>query len=117
MLKLITDRLWVRWFGKTADLQKDTNCDSKYFIVDDDPPMIRHIHPTPDYVDSANNNGWHMTYASFIGGLIHGVLETCMFPAKVNSYCQPESEKPHATWFVVEFEPQVGEKMRRMKTA
>lgn len=112
VLKLITDRLWVRWFGRPASMQKDQTND-RYYITDDEPLVVKHVHPTPDYVDSSTGS-WFMTYASFVGGMIRGVLDTSQFYAQVSTYHQPEAEKPKATWFVVEFDAQVWERMRRV---
>lgn len=114
-LKLVTEKLWVRWFGRAAELQKDT-ATTRYFITDDDPLVVRHVHPTPDYIDSSNG-AWYMTYASFVSGMIKGVLDTCLFPAQVNSYHQPEMPlHPRLHWFVIEFEPHVWDRARRQRT-
>lgn len=114
-LKLVTERLWVRWFGKAADVQKDTSS-NRFFITDDEPVVVRHIHPTPDYIDTANNGAWFLTYASFVAGMIRGVLTTCQFPAQVSSYHQPEPDTPRAHWFVVEFDASVWDRARRQRT-
>lgn len=116
VLRLIAEKLWVRWFGKQADFQKDTGT-PRFFITDDDPLIIRHIHPTPDYVDSANHNTWFMSYASFVAGMIRGVLQSCQFPAQVATYHQPEEATPRCTWYVVEFEEHVWDRARRLKQA
>jgi hypothetical protein len=84
----------------------------KFYVVDDDPMLIRHVHPDPDYIH--NDGQWILNYASFVGGMIQGALQGCMLPAEVITYHQPDPAHPHSTCFLVAFDPVIMERLKRL---
>lgn len=114
VLKLLQDKLWSRWFGKPAnDVQQESNSD-RYFLIDSEPLVLRHVHPSPDYVDGEGH--WTVNYASFMGGMVQGALLSMGFEAEVVTYHQPEEKKPTQTIFVIGFSKQVWERERKLRT-
>ena len=111
-LNFISSKLWVKWFGKQAELQRETGSD-RYYVIDNDLLLTRHVHPNPDYLDGDGNVT--LAYTSFVGGMLQGVLESCLFPAKVVSYHQSVPGQNNRALFAVEFDPVVWSRERRMK--
>ncbi|CCW69503.1 unnamed protein product [Phytomonas sp. Hart1] len=104
-LKIIQERLWPRWFGRQADeIQREANSD-RFFIFDANPLVLRYVHASPDYLDSEGH--WNVNYASFMGGIIQGALQSMGFDCEVLTYHQPEPSKPHQSLFVIDFARQV----------
>ncbi len=112
-LNFIAGKLWPKWFGKQAELQRETGSD-RYYIIDNDLLLTRHVYPNPDYLDGDGNVT--LAYTSFVGGMLQGVLECCLFPAKVVSYHQSIQGQNNRALFAVEFEPSVWQRERRMKS-
>ncbi|EPY33442.1 transport protein particle (TRAPP) subunit [Strigomonas culicis] len=112
-LKLLQDKLWLRWFGKAAnDLQRESNSD-RFFLIDSDPLVLKSVYSSPDYVDSEGR--WTVNYGSYMGGIIQGALQSMDFEAEVLSYHQPEPDKPHQSLFVISFSKHVWDRERRIK--
>ncbi|KAG5492753.1 hypothetical protein JKF63_01333 [Porcisia hertigi] len=114
VLKLLQEKLWTRWFGRAAnEIQREGNSD-RFFLFDSDPIVLRHVHPSPDYIDSEGR--WNVNYAGFMGGIIQGALQSMGFEAEVQTYHQPAPSKPHQSLFVIEFAKHVWDRERRMRT-
>ncbi|ORC92131.1 transport protein particle (TRAPP) subunit [Trypanosoma theileri] len=112
-LKLFQDKLWSRWFGKPAsDLQRETGSD-RFFLFDSDPIVLRHVYPSPEYVDGEGR--WNINYASFMGGIVEGALNSIGFAAEVLTYHQPEPGKPHQSIFAISFPQYVWDRERRVR--
>lgn len=112
-LKLLQDKLWLRWFGKAAnDLQRESNSD-RFFLIDSDPLVLKSVYSSPDYVDSEGR--WTVNYGSYMGGIIQGALQSMDFEGDVLSYHQPEPDKPHQCLFVISFAKHVWDRERKMK--
>ncbi|CCW62167.1 unnamed protein product [Phytomonas sp. EM1] len=100
-LKLIQERLWPRWFGRPADeIQREANSD-RFFVFDANPLVLRYVNPSPDYLD--NEGHWNVNYASFMGGIMQGALQSMGFDCEVLTYHQPDPAKPHQSLFVIDF--------------
>ncbi|CAJ1012256.1 putative Transport protein particle (TRAPP) component [Leishmania naiffi] len=113
VLKLLQEKLWARWFGRAAsEIQRESNSD-RFFLFDSDPVVLRHVHPSPDYIDSEGR--WNVNYAGFMGGIIQGALQSMGFEAEVQTYHQPEPGKPHQSLFVIAFAKHVWERERKMR--
>ncbi|KPI85256.1 putative transport protein particle (TRAPP) subunit [Leptomonas seymouri] len=114
VLKLLQEKLWLRWFGRSAsDIQRESNSD-RFFLFDSDPLVLKYVHPSPDYIDSEGR--WNVNYASFMGGIIQGALQSMGFEAEVQTYHQPAPGKPHQSLFVVAFAKHVWDRERKMRT-
>lgn len=107
ILDLICNVMWIRWFGCRAELQKPAD-PCTFYIVDNDPYLSKYIRVTSDYTDAEGNPT--INFASFVAGVVQGVLEGCSFPAKVTAHYSSEKQFPYKTFFLIEFEPHVIER-------
>ncbi|EPY41124.1 transport protein particle (TRAPP) subunit [Angomonas deanei] len=112
-LKLLQEKLWLRWFGHAAnEVQRESGSD-RYFLGDSDPLVLKSVFASPDYVDSEGR--WTVNYASYMGGIIQGALQSMNFDCEVVTYHQPEPDKPHQSLFVVAFSKHVWDRERKLK--
>ncbi|CBH14661.1 transport protein particle (TRAPP) subunit,putative [Trypanosoma brucei gambiense DAL972] len=112
-LKLLQEKFWTRWFGKTAnDLQQEGES-TRYFLVDSNPMVLQHVYPSPEYMDSEGQ--WSINYASFMGGIVEGALRAVGFDADVLTYHHPEPDKPQQSIFAISFAQHVHDRERRIR--
>ena len=100
MLEFIKDRVWKHLFGRTADgLEQSTSNKNEFFIIDHNPITNRYV-SVPDHLGDFNP-------ASFIGGIIHGILDGAGFPCNVIAHQQlPSKQQPKKrTVFIVQLQP------------
>ena len=100
MLEFIKDRVWKHLFGRTADgLEQSTSNKNEFFIIDHNPMTNRYV-SVPDHLGDFNP-------ASFIAGIIHGVLDGAGFPSTIIAHQQlPSSKQPKKrTVFIVQIHP------------
>ncbi|ETO29546.1 hypothetical protein RFI_07573 [Reticulomyxa filosa] len=99
MLEFITKDCWKHIFGRLADgLEQSMQNDNEFFIVDHKPVTNRFVSLPPDMVT--------FNPASFIAGIIHGMLESAGFKCNVIALDQEsdnESKRPKRTLFIVQF--------------
>ena len=77
MLQFITTTVWRFLFGKTADLEKSTE-NEDYMIIDEMPL-------TNKFVSVPKNYG-RLNTASYLAGIIQGVLNGSNFPSSVSAH-------------------------------
>lgn len=95
-------------FGKEADsLKKVSDSDSKYYIEEVNPVVNRYISVPKDF--------GHLNCASFIAGIVNGVLDSAGFPADVKAFSKEvEGQKgPPRTIYYITFAPEVMERERK----
>ena len=100
MLEFIKDKVWKHLFGRTADgLEQSTRDKDQFFIIDHNPITNRYV-SVPDHLGDFNP-------ASFIAGIIHGVLDGAGFPCTVTAHQQlPSKQQPKKrTVFIVKLQP------------
>lgn len=100
MLEFIKDVVWKHLFGRTADgLEQSTSNKNEFFIIDHNPVTNRYV-SVPDHLGDFNA-------ASFIGGIIHGVLDGAGFPCTIIAHQQmPSKTQPKKrTVFIVRITP------------
>jgi len=99
LLKIIHSSVWSTLFDKTAGALK--KMDSHTYVIYDDEPLYLKFIP--------KREGKDYVYASFIGGIIRGLLDYAGFDAKVETQTPPndgKSEYP-TTAFVITFSEEV----------
>nr|CCC93097.1 unnamed protein product [Trypanosoma congolense IL3000] len=112
VMKLLQEKFWTRWFGKAAsDLQQENESD-RYFLFDSNPIVLRHVFPSPEYMDAEGQ--WNINYASFMGGIVEGALKAIGFDAEVLTYHHPEPDKPKQSIFAVTFSEHVRDRENRV---
>eukprot|EP01084_Bolivina_argentea_P183746 317028_1 len=100
MLEFIKDRVWKHLFGRTADgLEQSTSNKNEFFIIDHNPITNRYV-SVPDHLGDFNA-------ASFIAGIIHGILDGSGFPCTIIAHQQlPSKQQPKKrTVFIVQIKP------------
>jgi len=99
MLSFIKDICWKSMFGKVADnLQKSVERDSEYMIHDNDPIVNKYI-SVPSEMGS-------LDCASFMAGIIKGILDSAGFGAEVRAVPVEieDGSKRCRTVFVINFD-------------
>ncbi|KAK3900609.1 NO signaling/Golgi transport ligand-binding domain-containing protein [Staphylotrichum tortipilum] len=109
LLHFIKINLWTHLFGRQADrLEKSSNPDTpdEYMIVDNEPVVNAYI--------SVPREMSQLNCAAFVAGIIEGVCDGAMFPARVTAHTVGGKEEgemwPGKTVFLVKFQPEVLER-------
>ena len=109
LLHFIKINLWTHLFGRQADrLEKSSNPDApdEYMIVDNEPVVNAYI--------SVPREMSQLNCAAFVAGIIEGVCDGAMFPARVTAHTVGGKEEgemwPGKTVFLVKFQPEVLER-------
>ncbi|KAK4151998.1 NO signaling/Golgi transport ligand-binding domain-containing protein [Chaetomidium leptoderma] len=109
LLHFIKINLWTHLFGRQADrLEKSSNPDTpdEYMIVDNEPLVNAYI--------SVPREMSQLNCAAFVAGIIEGVCDGAMFPARVTAHSVGGKEEgemwPGKTVFLVKFQPEVLER-------
>jgi|ERR1712129_105655 len=100
MLEFIKDNVWKHLFGRTADgLEQSTSNKNEFFIIDHNPVTNRYV-SVPEHLGDFNA-------ASFIAGIIHGILDGAGFPCTIIAHQQlPSKQQPKKrTVFIVQIKP------------
>ena len=97
MLQFVSSTVWQQLFGKIADaLEKSTDTANSYMIRDDDPLTNAFISIPKDLA--------RFNPASFMAGIVRGVLDAAGFPCTVQAAIVPNSDGPRdRTVFVITF--------------
>lgn len=97
MLQLIHGSIWRQLFGHPADgLERSTNSTEEYYIYDS-------AALTNKYLSIPKDLGG-LNCASFIGGIINGLLDSADFTAEVTAHWTPNQTK---TIYIIKFEKQI----------
>jgi hypothetical protein len=109
LLHFIKINLWTHLFGRQADrLEKSSNPDTpdEYMIIDNEPLVNAYI--------SVPREMSQLNCAAFVAGMIEGVCDGAMFPARVTAHSVGGKEEgemwPGKTVFLVKFQPEVLER-------
>ncbi|AEO63015.1 dea66cc8-a69a-4648-9ae9-01030d1d615f [Thermothielavioides terrestris] len=109
LLHFIKINLWTHLFGRQADrLEKSSNPDTpdEYMIIDNEPLVNAYI--------SVPREMSQLNCAAFVAGVVEGVCDGAMFPARVTAHSVGGKEEgemwPGKTVFLVKFEPEVLER-------
>ena len=100
MLQFITGPCWKMLFGKSADaLEKSTGADpGEYMIYEAEPVTNKFISIPPEFGS--------LNIASFIAGIIRGILTPAGYPATVRAMTAEDGN----TVFLINFEPHIVER-------
>ncbi|KAK3308473.1 NO signaling/Golgi transport ligand-binding domain-containing protein [Chaetomium strumarium] len=109
LLHFIKINLWTHLFGRQADrLEKSSNPDTpdEYMIIDNEPLVNAYI--------SVPREMSQLNCAAFVAGIVEGVCDGAMFPARVTAHTVGGKEEgemwPGKTVFLVKFQPEVLER-------
>ncbi|KAL2152197.1 hypothetical protein VTH82DRAFT_5381 [Thermothelomyces myriococcoides] len=109
LLHFIKINLWTHLFGRQADrLEKssDPSAPDEYMIVDNEPLVNAYI--------SVPREMSQLNCAAYVAGIIEGVCDGAMFPARVTAHSVGGKEEgemwPGKTVFLVKFQPEVLER-------
>ena len=79
ILSYIKDNIWKTMFGKSADsLERSTDKQDEYMIHEREPLVNTYISVPKEY--------GHLNCASFVAGIVHGILDSADFPARVTAH-------------------------------
>lgn len=106
MLQFIHNNVWKMLFNKQADgLQKSTEDSDEYRIIENAPL-------TNKYIFLQKNNS--LNCASFIAGIIEGILNSADFRCKVSAFFY-EVEGITKTYYIIKFDKDVIERDNEIK--
>lgn len=106
MLLFVKNVVWKHLFNKEADnLERSMDSEDEYMIYENS-PVTNSFVSVPDDMGSFN-------CATFIAGIIGGVLVSSNFPAKVTAHTVSE-DTANRTVFLVKFKPEVTEREARL---
>ena len=110
ILSVISDNLWVKWFGRKSEVNKERGTD-RYILVDNEPLLSKYIVMPSDYLNVDGTP--KINLLSFVAGMVQGVLGSCSFPSQVTAFHDGSKEAPDRTLYCVQFEQHVVERERR----
>ncbi|EIW86357.1 transporter particle subunit trs31 [Coniophora puteana RWD-64-598 SS2] len=99
-LMFVHTQVWRAVFAKQADaIEKSVENPDEYMIVDNDPPLERHISVPRDMST--------LSCSSFAAGIVEAVLDGLNFPARVTSHATPTAQYPHRVTILIKLEQEV----------
>ena len=105
MLQFIFNNVWKILFDKQADgLQKSTDEEDEYRIIENNPITNKY---SPSGLNQSN-------YASFLGGMIEGILNSADFRCKVNTFFY-NVDNIIKTYYIIKFDHDVIERDAKTK--
>jgi hypothetical protein len=108
MLQYVSNTIWKHLFNKVADnLERSTENADEYMIHENSPV-------TNSFVSVPSDMG-QLNCASFIAGIIAGVLDSAKFHARVTAHSLGDGTE--RTVFLVKFSKEVMERERRLTNA
>ncbi|KAL0950480.1 hypothetical protein HGRIS_007292 [Hohenbuehelia grisea] len=108
VLMLIHSQVWKAVFGKPADaIEKSVENADEYMIIDNDPPIERHI--------SVPRDMSQLSCSSFTAGIVEAVLDGLGFPARVTAHNTPTTQHPTRTTILIKLEKMVLEREELLK--
>ncbi|GAO46529.1 hypothetical protein G7K_0759-t1 [Saitoella complicata NRRL Y-17804] len=103
VLQFIQTQIWKALFNKPADdLQKSSENEDEYMIIDNDPLVSKYISVPKDMGE--------FTCASFMAGIVEAALDGSQFPARVTAHTVPLPQFPQRTVILVKLDPLVLER-------
>ncbi|RDB29171.1 Transport protein particle subunit trs31 [Hypsizygus marmoreus] len=99
-LMSIHTQVWKAVFGKPADaIEKSVENADEYMIIDNDPPIERHI--------SVPRDMSQLSCSSFTAGIVEAVMDGLGFPARVTAHNTPTAQFPSRTTILIKLEKSV----------
>lgn len=103
MLQFVHGFVWKSLFGRVADgLEKSTDKEDEYYIYDRDPITNRFI--------SVPREMGHLNCATFIAGILGGILDGAQFTCEVSAHFNTSSSGMTRTVFVIKFDKEVSKR-------
>jgi hypothetical protein len=100
MLQTLHSQMWKALFGKTADgLEKATDKEDEYYIYDVSPLPNRFISPPRELA--------HFNCATFVAGIVNGILDGAEFSAEVSAHFNTTATGINRTVYVIKFNKEV----------
>ncbi|KAF9513072.1 hypothetical protein BS47DRAFT_1344792 [Hydnum rufescens UP504] len=107
-LVYIHTQVWKAVFGKPADaIEKSVEKDDEYMIIDNDPPITRHISIPRDMAQ--------LSCSALTAGIVEAVLDGLGFPARVTAHSVPTDTFPQRTTILIKLDPSVIEREDALK--
>ncbi|KAF8588461.1 TRAPP I complex [Ramaria rubella] len=107
-LMMIHTQLWRAVFGKPADaIEKSVENDDEYMLIDNDPPITRHISIPRDMSS--------LSCSALTAGIVEAVLDGLGFPARVTAHSVPTDAFPARTTILVKLQKEVMEREDALK--
>ncbi|KAF9535771.1 TRAPP complex subunit trs31 [Crepidotus variabilis] len=108
VLTLVHTQVWKAVFGKAADgLERSVENPDEYMIIDNDPPIERHISVPKDFSS--------LSCSSFTAGIVEAVLDGLSFPARVTAHNTANPQFPNRTTILIKLEKSVLEREELLK--
>lgn len=105
VVKMVATCMWRRWFGEPLPKDCYGPSDAVHFINDVN-PVLCPLRPRQSEGD--------LNLCSYVGGMIHGVLETSGFPCKVTAvYTHPNDAFTPSAQYIIEWTPIAMDRSRR----
>jgi len=107
-LRSIHAQVWRAVFGKQADaIEKSVENDDEYMIIDNDPPITRHI--------SVPRDMSQLSCSALTAGIVEAVLDGLGFPARVTAHSVPTDQYPQRTTILIKLDKSVMEREEALK--
>lgn len=107
-LMSIHTQVWRAVFGRPADaIEKSVENADEYMIIDNDPPITRHI--------SVPRDMSQLSCSSFTAGVVEAVLDGLGFPARVTAHNTPTDQYPARTTILIKLEKSVLDREEALK--
>ncbi|TDL28930.1 TRAPP I complex [Rickenella mellea] len=107
-LMSIHTQVWRAVFGKPADaIEKSVENEDEYMIIDNDPPITRHI--------SVPRDMSQLSCSSLTAGIVEAVLDGLGFPARVTAHNTPIDGFPARTTILIKLDKSVLEREEILK--
>ncbi|KAG1796111.1 NO signaling/Golgi transport ligand-binding domain-containing protein, partial [Suillus subaureus] len=102
-LMSIHTQVWRAVFGRPADaIEKSVENEDEYMIIDNDPPIERHISVPKDMNQ--------LSCSSFTAGVVEAVLDGLGLPARVTAHHTPTQQFPSRTTILIKLDKSVLER-------
>jgi hypothetical protein len=100
MLQFLHGQMWKSLFGRVADgLEKATDKEDEYYIYDISPLPNKFISPPKEFA--------HFNCATFVAGIVNGVLDGAGFQCEVGAHFNTTSSGGVRTVYVIKFDKEV----------
>ncbi|KAH7930601.1 TRAPP I complex [Leucogyrophana mollusca] len=107
-LMSVHTQVWRAVFGRPADaIEKSVENEDEYMIIDNDPPIERHI--------SVPRDMNQLSCSSFTAGVVEAVFDGLGFPARVTAHHTPVQQYPSRTTILIKLEKSVLEREEVLK--
>ncbi|XP_055388400.1 trafficking protein particle complex subunit 5-like [Condylostylus longicornis] len=106
ILTFVSQNCWRYLFGHTGELLKGQEHDNEYMISDRNLILIKYINVPKDI--------GHVSCASYVAGIVEGILCCAEFPAEVTAHTVEEGPATTSTTILIRFLAEVIARERRL---